>query len=157
MPGLGSCGASTRPTSATDFDVPDVCSNSWGLADFHNVPDCDDFFWSALDACETAFNPFDAPDSTYAADAYSGTVFSFIDKFSSDTGWTVTDGAGLTTGTWERGIPIGGGNIVEAGLDLVQIFTRFCDDLGCPADIDGDNTVGINDLLSLLAQWGACS
>jgi len=241
-----------------------------------------DYYFSigVLDG-ETAFNPFDAPDSTYAADAYSGTVFSFVDKFSSDTGWTVTDGAGLTTGTWERGIPIGGGdrgdppndadgsgfcyvtqnidgdfdvdggtttltsptldatdpdasigyirwfsngsggnrqddafvvevsdddganwfnletvgptgsgtdggwveaafvisdipgmtntdqfrlrfhasdtgggNIVEAGLDLVQIFTRFCDDLGCPADIDGDNTVGINDFLDLLAAWG---
>ncbi len=48
----------------------------------------------------------------------------------------------------------GGGNIVEAGVDLVQIFTRFCDDPGCTADIDGDNTVGIDDFLALLAAWG---
>jgi bacillopeptidase F len=39
---------------ATVFDVPDVCSNSWGLADWHGYPDCDPLFWSALDACEAA-------------------------------------------------------------------------------------------------------
>ena len=230
---------------------------------------------------ETAFSPFDAPASTYIAEAFSGTEVSFLDTFLHDAGWTVVDGPGLTTGTWERGIPVGGGdrgdpandadgsgfcyvtqnvdgdfdvdggtttltsptldatdpdanlsymrwysngsggnpqddvlvvevsdddganwvnletvgptgsgvdggwiettflisdipgitntsqfrlrfhasdtgggNIVEAGLDLVQILTQFCDDVGCPADIDGDNTVGINDFLALLAAWG---
>jgi hypothetical protein len=39
---------------APDFDVPDVCSNSWGLADWHGYPDCDPLFWSGLDACEAA-------------------------------------------------------------------------------------------------------
>ena len=38
----------------TNFDVPDVCSNSWGLAVFHGVPDCDETFWIFLDACEAA-------------------------------------------------------------------------------------------------------
>jgi subtilisin family serine protease len=38
----------------TNFDVPDTCSNSWGLADFHGYPDCDELFWSHLDACEAA-------------------------------------------------------------------------------------------------------
>ena len=228
---------------------------------------------------ETAFNPFDAPNSTYAADAYSGTEVTFVDTFSTDTGWSVTDSPGLRTGTWERGIPIGGGDagdppndadgsgfcyvtqnvdgnfdvdggtttltsptldasdpdanisyirwysngtnpqddvfvveasdddgatwvnletlgptgpgvdggwiqvafliseipgmtntnqfrlrfhasdegaldIVEAGVDLVRVFKRFCDDLDCAADLDGDGTVGINDFLILLAAWG---
>jgi hypothetical protein len=39
---------------ATDFDVPDVCSNSWGIADWHGYPDCDPLFWSPLDAVEAA-------------------------------------------------------------------------------------------------------
>jgi len=26
----------------------------------------------------------------------------------------------------------------------------------CPADVDGDGTVGINDFLDLLAAWGDC-
>ncbi len=38
----------------TSFDVPHVCSNSWGLADVHGTPDCDQTFWAFLDACEAA-------------------------------------------------------------------------------------------------------
>lgn len=38
----------------TDFDVPDVCSNSWGLLDAHGYPPCDETFWSFIDACEAA-------------------------------------------------------------------------------------------------------
>ena len=38
----------------TNWDVPDVCSNSWGLCDWHGYPPCDDLFWSYLDACEAA-------------------------------------------------------------------------------------------------------
>ena len=48
----------------------------------------------------------------------------------------------------------GGLDIVEAGVDLVRVFKRFCDDLDCAADFDGDRTVGILDFLSLLAAWG---
>jgi bacillopeptidase F len=38
----------------TNWDVPDVCSNSWGLSDAFGVPDCDETFWTYLDACEAA-------------------------------------------------------------------------------------------------------
>jgi bacillopeptidase F len=38
----------------TDWDVPDVCSNSWGLTTGHGYPPCDELFWSYLDACEAA-------------------------------------------------------------------------------------------------------
>jgi|GEM_PF-1313264 len=42
----------------TSWDVPHVCSNSWGIGSWHNVPPyntpCDDSFWSYLDACEAA-------------------------------------------------------------------------------------------------------
>ena len=39
----------------TNWDVPDVCSNSWGLSPiYHGVPPCDETFWSFLDACEAA-------------------------------------------------------------------------------------------------------
>ncbi|MEC8386296.1 MAG: S8 family serine peptidase, partial [Planctomycetota bacterium] len=39
---------------STMFDVPDVCSNSWGVTGFHGVPDCDNQLWSFIDAMETA-------------------------------------------------------------------------------------------------------
>ena len=233
------------------------------------------------DTGTTIFNPFNAPVSTYGAEAFSGTTLIFRDPFEMDLGWTVQDDAGLTTGTWERGVPVGGGDrgdpaqdadgsgqcyvtqnidgdfdidggtttltspimdatepdgilsyfrwysnttggdpnndifvvevsdddgaswvnletvgpggpgtsggwvetefliadiagisntsqfrvryiasdlgagsIVEAGVDFVRIFARFCDALGCTADIDGDGTVGIIDFLDLLAAWG---
>jgi subtilisin family serine protease len=38
----------------TNWDVPDVCSNSWGLTTGHGYPPCDELFWSYLDACEAA-------------------------------------------------------------------------------------------------------
>jgi len=38
----------------TNWDVPAVCSNSWGLVTAHGYPPCDETFWSYLDACEAA-------------------------------------------------------------------------------------------------------
>ena len=39
---------------STSFDVPSVCSNSWGLVTAHGYPECDQTFWNYLDACEAA-------------------------------------------------------------------------------------------------------
>ncbi|MCP4633125.1 MAG: S8 family serine peptidase [candidate division Zixibacteria bacterium] len=39
---------------STNWDVPDVCSNSWGVTTSHGYPPCDDTLWSYLDACEAA-------------------------------------------------------------------------------------------------------
>ncbi|MCP4634001.1 MAG: S8 family serine peptidase, partial [candidate division Zixibacteria bacterium] len=36
----------------TNWDVPDVCSNSWGVTTGHGYPPCDETFWEYLDACE---------------------------------------------------------------------------------------------------------
>ena len=38
----------------TSWDVPRVCSNSWGLVTAHGYPDCDQTFWSFIDALEAA-------------------------------------------------------------------------------------------------------
>lgn len=39
---------------STNWDVPDVLSNSWGVTTSHGYPPCDELFWSYIDACETA-------------------------------------------------------------------------------------------------------
>ena len=39
---------------STNWDVPAVCSNSWGLCTYHGYPPCDETFWAFLDACEAA-------------------------------------------------------------------------------------------------------
>jgi subtilisin family serine protease len=39
---------------STNWDVPDVCSNSWRVTTGHGYPPCDETFWIYLDACEAA-------------------------------------------------------------------------------------------------------
>jgi subtilisin family serine protease len=36
----------------TYWDVPAVCSNSWGVTTGHGYPPCDETFWTYLDACQ---------------------------------------------------------------------------------------------------------
>jgi hypothetical protein len=38
----------------TSWDAPRVCSNSWGLTSSHGYPNCDETFWTYLDALEAA-------------------------------------------------------------------------------------------------------
>jgi len=39
---------------STVWDVPDVCSNSWGVTTEHGYNPCDETFWEVLDGCEAA-------------------------------------------------------------------------------------------------------
>jgi hypothetical protein len=41
--------------------------------------------------------------------------------------------------------------------DMLQVLGTWGLCPGCPSDVDGDGSVGINDFLELLAQWGPCS
>ena len=41
-------------------------------------------------------------------------------------------------------------------LDLLALLAAWGADPGGPPDFDGDGTVGILDLLTLLANWGPC-
>ena len=40
--------------------------------------------------------------------------------------------------------------------DLLSLLADWGPCEGCPGDFDGDGTVGLSDLLALLANWGAC-
>ncbi len=39
---------------------------------------------------------------------------------------------------------------------IIDPLMQQCDDEPCPADLTGDGTVDVGDLLSLLSQWGPC-
>jgi len=39
---------------STNWDVPAICSNSWGFSPYHGIPPCDSLFWAPIDACEAA-------------------------------------------------------------------------------------------------------
>ncbi len=53
-------------------------------------------------------NPPTAPTDSYSAISADSQVFVFHDDFEQDLGWTVATTA--TTGQWERGVPVGGGD-----------------------------------------------
>jgi hypothetical protein len=48
------------------------------------------------------------------------------------------------------------GSVIEAGVDAVSIRSFGCPDTGIPGDLNGDGTVGADDLATLLANWGPC-
>lgn len=54
-------------------------------------------------------DPFSAPQRLHAAEADLGRAPLYTDDFETDTGWTVTN-ENLTSGAWERGVPISGQN-----------------------------------------------
>ncbi len=67
------------------------------------------YFSAEAETGEVAYNPFTAPDSTHAGDVYTGTIVDFQDDFETDMGWTVQDDAYITTGSWDRGVPLNDG------------------------------------------------
>jgi len=66
---------------------------------------------------DVVFHPFSAPDTVFSGLAFAGVSESFRDDFSTDQGWTVEDGPGLSTGSWERGVPVGGGDRGDPATD----------------------------------------
>src|SRR5210317_1195917 len=40
--------------------------------------------------------------------------------------------------------------------DLLEVLANWGPCAGCPADIDGDGQVAITDLLTVLGDWGPC-
>ena len=51
---------------------------------------------------------------------------------------------------------LGTGSVIEGGVDGVILSGGFCDEIDCLSDIDGDGSVTVTDLLSLIGAWGPC-
>ena len=48
------------------------------------------------------------------------------------------------------------GNGTVGVSDLLSLLVSWGPCKGCPADFDGSGNVGVSDLLALLANWGPC-
>ena len=49
----------------------------------------------------------------------------------------------------------GSASVVEAGIDNIQLDVLTCDEEApCVGDITGDGNVDVNDLLTVIAEWG---
>ncbi|MCK4916207.1 MAG: hypothetical protein KAS89_08550, partial [Candidatus Eisenbacteria sp.] len=79
--------------------------------------DTPEFFFAAAGLrFGTVYNPRDAAREVYSYPVGT-TVPVFYDDFESDLGWTVQDGPELMGGSWERGVPVGGGDRSDPPTD----------------------------------------
>ena len=112
---------------------------------------CDDapeFYLSAEgDAGTVVTQPPDAPATVYSAPV---AITSFADNFEADRGWTAEQ-VDLTSGAWERGIPVGcdrgdpPGDYDGSG----QCYLTGNDPVNCNSDVDGGPTRLISPALEL--------
>jgi len=130
-----------------DFQTADLVSMGDGLfVATLPIPACDDtpeFYFSAEgQQCGVVYRPPAAPQSTFTATV--GEVIRLLDcDFESGEGWTVTDSASLTDGTWDRGVPVNC-NRGDPPADYDTSGQCFVTDnssaLGCNSDVDDGYT-----------------
>jgi len=91
----------------------------------------------------TVFDPPGAPAVRYQGVVASATTLAFEDNFETNLGWTVTGTA--TTGQWQRGIPVGGGDRGDPPSDADGSGRCF---LTGNSDGDSDVDMGLTRLTS---------
>jgi V8-like Glu-specific endopeptidase len=98
-----------------------------------------EWFLTLSNACGDFESPLGAPSAVHAAPVGVETP-SFVDDFEVDTGWSVTNGPGLTSGAWQRGVPAAGnrGDPDVDGDGSGQCF--LTQNVAGNSDVDGGTT-----------------
>ncbi len=65
----------------------------------------------------TVSDPLNAPSTFHSALSAESVSNAFADNFQTDLGWTVSNLPTLTTGEWQRGVPVGGGDRQDPATD----------------------------------------
>lgn len=90
----------------------------------------------------TVTSPADAPDNTYRAITAAALNTAFFDTGETDPGWSVEDDGSLEGGTWQRGIPAGGGDRGDPRLDFddPSLQCWLTENVNGDSDVDGGPT-----------------
>lgn len=108
-----------------------------------------DFYFSAeTTGLGLFFFPANAPVGSFAATVAAALEPGFVDDFEFDQGWTVTGDA--IDGQWERGVPVGGGDLGDPPLDADGSGSCYLtDNVEGNSDVDSGTTILTSPILSL--------
>lgn len=108
----GSVELRVRPNGSAPFTPIAMSDLGGGLYEAFLPPfECGDapqfFFAATTTSCGTITSPAGAPTTSYGVSVGELQPL-FADDFQTDQGWVATAGPGLTSGNWERGVPVTG-------------------------------------------------
>ena len=113
--------------------------------------------------CDDALNGNTAQVDYLRVEASNGGAWTLVEEVRTvTTAWTtktvdLADFIALTGSVRVRFVisDIGNNSVTEAGVDDFSIVVGTCVESNCPADLDGDGSVGSADLSALLNAWGS--